>query len=82
VTKDKDFINGAKTADQILADFLNSFDGAKGKEDGVVSKSEWIDYYTDVANSVPSDEYFVAMMESTWCISEDEQSSVFGDKVK
>jgi hypothetical protein len=31
-----------------------------------VTLDEWIDYYTDLSMSIPTDEYFVAMMESTW----------------
>jgi Ca2+-binding EF-hand superfamily protein len=54
----------------------------KGNSDGAVSYQEWVDYYTDLSISIPSDEYFVAMMESTWCLAEDEQSGVFQDKVR
>ena len=50
----------------VLAVFLNNFDGARGNNDGVVTKQEWDDYYTDLSMSTPSDEYFVRMMESTW----------------
>jgi Ca2+-binding EF-hand superfamily protein len=32
--------------------------------------------------SVPSDEYFVRMMEQVWAISEDEQSGVFEGEIK
>ena len=61
-----DFIDGRKSKDQILTEFLNNFDGARGNNDGVVTEQEWCDYYTDLSMSVPSDEYFVRMMESTW----------------
>lgn len=82
VSKHKDFIAKKKSREDILSEFLNSFDGLKGNNDGVISKQEWTDYYTDLAMSTPSDEYFVKMMESTWCMSEDEQNSIFQDKVK
>lgn len=61
-----EFLEGRKTRDEILGDFLNNFDGARGNNDGVVTKQEWDDYYTDLSMSTPSDEYFVRMMESTW----------------
>lgn len=32
--------------------------------------------------STPSDEYFVQMMESVWCVAEDEENAIFNDKVK
>lgn len=35
---------------------------------------EFVDYYTDVSCSIPSDEYFVKMMESTWQCPENENT--------
>jgi len=32
--------------------------------------------------SVPSDEYFIRMMEQAWAISEDEGSSVYSDEIR
>ena len=40
-------------------EFLNNFDGAKGNNDGIVTKEEFVDYYTDLSMSCPSDDYFV-----------------------
>ena len=66
VSMNPEYIEGRKTREQILTDFLHNFEGVKGNRDGVISKEEFIDYYTDLSMSVPSDEYFVRMMESTW----------------
>jgi len=81
VSQHKEFIEGTKTKDEILADFLNSFDGVKGNNDGVVSKEEWSEYYTDLSVSIPSDDYFVQMMESTWNICEDEDDDTYHQKI-
>ena len=54
----------------------------RGNNDGVVSKQEWTDYYSDLSMSLPSDEYFVKMMESVWQICEDETSSVTQEQIK
>lgn len=78
----KDFIEGTKTKDEIIDEFLDSFDGAKGNNDGVITREEWNDYYTDLSMSVPSDEYFVQMMESVWGIQEDETSEVSKDHIR
>ena len=59
-----------------MEEFLNGFDGMRGNNDGVISRKEWDDYYTDLSMSLPSDEYFVKMMESVWQICEDEEASV------
>lgn len=48
----------------------------RGNNDGVISRKEWDDYYTDLSMSLPSDEYFVKMMESVWQICEDEEATV------
>ena len=54
----------------------------RGNNDGVITKQEWTDYYTDLAMSTPSDEYFVKMMESVWNICEDETASVTMEQIK
>lgn len=61
-----EFLEGKKTRNEILAEFLNNFDGARGNNDGVLTWNEFYDYYSDLSMSTPSDEYFVRMMESTW----------------
>jgi Ca2+-binding EF-hand superfamily protein len=82
VSKSKDFISGKKSREEIVTDFLNGFDGASGNNDGIITRKEFFDYYTDLAMSTPSDEYFVKMMESVWMVAENSEDSVFTDKVK
>lgn len=69
-----EYIEGRKSKDQILTEFLNNFEGARGNRDGVITKDEFFDYYTDLSMSCPSDEYFVRMMESTWQVPEEDNS--------
>ena len=76
VSMNPEFLEGKKTKDEILADFLNNFDGPRGNNDGCVEWKEFLDYYTDLSMSTPSDEYFVRMMESTWQVPENEDSEV------
>ncbi len=76
VSRNPEFLEGRATKEQILANFLNQFDGARGNNDGVVTVAEFVDYYTDVSMSTPSDEYFVQMMESTWQVPEQEETQV------
>ena len=82
VSQNQDFIDGKKTREEILQEFLNGFDGMRGNNDGTVTRQEWNDYYTDLAMSVPSDEYFVQMMESVWNICEDETATVTAEQIK
>ena len=54
----------------------------RGNNDGTITKEEWNDYYTDLSMSLPSDDYFVAMMESVWQICEDESATVNQEQIK
>ena len=38
VSMNPEFLEGRKTRDEILADFLNNFDGARGNNDGIVTR--------------------------------------------
>lgn len=76
VSMNNDFIQGKKSKEQILTEFLSGFEGARGNKDGVITKDEFFDYYTDLSMSIPSDEYFVRMLESAWqCPEEEDQTS-------
>jgi len=66
VSRNPEFLEGRASKEQILTNFLNQFEGARGNKDGIITIDEFCDYYTDVSMSTPSDDYFVAMMESTW----------------
>jgi len=71
VSMNPEFLEGRKSRDEILSDFLSNFEGQSNiqgaaKGDGNITFQEFCDYYTDLSMSTPSDEYFVRMMESTW----------------
>ena len=70
VSFNKDYQEGTKTREEVLEEFLDSFDGLKGNNDGQVTHQEWVDYYTDLSISVPSDDYFALMMKQVWGLEE------------
>jgi len=70
VSMNPEFLEGKKTKAEILTEFLNNFEGARGNNDGNVTWDEFVDYYSDLSMSTPSDEYFVKMMESCWQVPE------------
>jgi len=82
VSCNPEFVEGRKTKEQILADFLNQFDGSRGNNDGVVTWDEWQEYYAELSMSTPSDEYFVRMMEQTWQVPEDEETPLVKQTVQ
>ena len=65
-TKHPDVISGKRTNEDILSEFLSTFDSNK---DGEVSVSEFIDYYSNVSASIDLDDYFELMMRNAWHIS-------------
>ena len=69
---------GKKSAGQAWNEFTLSFEG----KNGLITKEEWFGYYTDLAMTIPSDDYFSRHIEATWGVSEDEQSSIFTDEIK
>jgi len=67
-SKHPDVQEGKRTAKEVTEIFLNGFETGKIK-DGKVTQKEFFDYYTDLGASIPSDAYFVQMMQSCWKIS-------------
>jgi len=63
-----------KTKEEILKEFLNNFEGSRGNHDGIVTWNEFCEYYSELSMSIPSDQYFVEMMETVWQVPEVEDS--------
>jgi len=70
VSKHPKVVEQAISEEEALEQFLDGFDGAKGNNDGRVTFDEFEAYYKDVGGSVPSDDYFVMMVENAWGIKE------------
>ena len=68
-----DVKSGKKTEDEILGEFLDTFEdhfcdmkGQADSRDGKISGAEWVEYYNNVSMSIDDDAYFEVMMNSTW----------------
>ena len=64
---------GKKTEDEVLAEFLDTFEdhyadmkGHADARDGTITLEEWLEYYNNVSMSVDDDAYFELMMNNTW----------------
>lgn len=79
-----DVIAEKKTEEEVLADFLQSFErpvnpnskvkDPKGKKttsagDGIVTLEEFLEYYANISASIDDDNYFELMMRNAWHIS-------------
>ncbi|DAZ98398.1 TPA: hypothetical protein N0F65_000112, partial [Lagenidium giganteum] len=65
--KHPEVLSGKKTKDQVLRDFLDTFDG--GEKDGKVHPNEFVRYYANVSASIDDDDYFELMIRNAWHIS-------------
>lgn len=81
VSQHPEFIEGKKTKEEIISEFLDNFEGARGNDDGRVSKQEWNDYYSDIAMSCPSETYFCRVIEQAWGVSEDSGSEAHKEAI-
>merc|ERR1719321_567008 len=64
---------GKKTEDEILGEFLDTFEdhhcdiaGNADSRDGCITPEEWCEYYNNVSMSIDDDAYFELMMNNTW----------------
>ena len=80
-----DVLAGKKTKDQILVEFLETFEMhhniQNGEQaDGRITMNEFIEYYTNISASLDNDEYFAIMMNNSWNLSGDASSYKKFDK--
>ena len=68
-----DVKSGKKTEDDILMEFLDTFEdhfcdmkGQEDSRDGKITMPEWLEYYNNVSMSIDTDEYFTVMMNNAW----------------
>ena len=61
-------MSGAKSADAVLREFLDTFD-VGGEVDGKVTRDEFVNYYTNISASIDNDDYFELMIRNAWHIA-------------
>ena len=61
---------GKKTEDEVLGEFLETFEMHHSMNGGVrdqrVTPDEWIEYYNNVSANIDRDDYFELMMINAW----------------
>jgi len=71
-----DVLSGKKTEDQILQEFLETFETAHAMRNNeapnyVVTKEEFEEYYNNISASIDDDAYFELMMNNAWKLTEE-----------
>ena len=67
-------VDGRKTEEQILAEFLETFEThhnltTGGFADSRVTREEFIGYYDNISATIGDDEYFAQLLENSWDLS-------------
>ena len=85
--KHPDVLNGKKTEEQILLEFLETFETHhslrnSNAPDHVVTKEEFEEYYNNVSASIDNDQYFELMMNNAWKINDGDRTYQKGWKAE
>ena len=67
-SKHHDVLSGKKTEDEVLGQFMSLWDTQE--KDGIVSKSEFTKYYSDISASVDDDEMFALIITNAWDLND------------
>ena len=67
-SKHPEVLAGRMTTDQVLHEFLDTFD-VGGVKDGKVTKQEFENYYANISASIDNEDYFELMIRNAWHIS-------------
>lgn len=78
VSRNIDYLQGKKTKEKLLEEFSMNFDTL----DGRILRDDLLRYYEDVSLSVPSDEYFVNLIQQSWGVVEEEVNEVNPETIK
>jgi Ca2+-binding EF-hand superfamily protein len=76
-----DVVSGKKTEDQILQEFLETFEAAHAMRENeapnyVVTKEEFNEYYNNISSSIDDDMYFMQMISSAWKLTEESRKGM------
>jgi len=82
-SKHPDVIQGKKTEEQILLEFLETFETHhslrnNNAPDHIVTKEEFEEYYNNISASIDNDQYFELMMNNAWKINEGDRTYAKG----
>ena len=71
--KHPDVLSGKKTEEDVLLEFLETFEEQHDSEQRVTLE-EFTEYYSNVSASIDNDQYFELMMNNAWRLNEANKS--------
>ena len=74
-TRHPDVVSGKRTEDDILREFLSTFEAhhssiQQKQPDSRVTLEEFLEYYNNISSSIDNDDYFTTMINNTWKLVE------------
>jgi len=75
-----DVLQGKKTEDSVLCEFLETIETHHNvmfnrQNNGKVDEEEFMDYYSNVSSSIPSDQEFALIMKNSWSLRDNKYQS-------
>ena len=64
VSKNPDVLSGKKDPKEVYLEFMRQWDTQV--PDGIITFSEFLEYFSFISASIDSDQYFAEMMKSAW----------------
>ena len=71
----------ARTRQEVQKEFLDTFD-VGGVQPGMITREEFVRYYTNIAAAVNDDDYFETILRSVWHFSEKGKQQLLTGKMK
>ena len=82
-----DVLNGKKTEDEILLEFIETFESTYNylcgtENDGKVTLEEFMEYYENVSLSIDNDDYFEMLINNTWGFNNENENNYINNNKK
>ena len=82
-----DVLNGKKTEDEILLEFIETFENTYNylcgtENDGKVTLEEFMEYYENISLSIDNDDYFEMLINNTWGFNNENENNYINNNKK
>lgn len=57
-----DFKSGKKTKEELTNEFVKKFENVCKNQEGIITKEEFFDVFTDISTLAPNDDYFISLV--------------------
>lgn len=69
-TRHPDVLTGSRTSEEVLREFLDTFD-VGAEQEGRITRDEFVTYYTNISAALGDTDYLELVLQKTWHLGED-----------